>query len=131
MNVFQQGLVDQSLVVPAARVFDERTKEIENGVVQTDRDLRLPRLRADHAASPSPREVDLAIALSRGLSHRGPSGAGSPSTRDHAKKVRLSIRVYDDQQPADVTQAQGHESWLVVGIGIFSSQREVVVQNCD
>lgn len=54
-----------------------------------------------------------------------------PPRGNHAKNVRLSIRVYDDQQVADVTQAQGHESWLVVGIGVFSSQREIVVQDRD
>jgi hypothetical protein len=36
MNVLDQGVVDESLVIPAARLLDERAEMVEHGVVQTD-----------------------------------------------------------------------------------------------
>ena len=54
-----------------------------------------------------------------------------PPGRDHAKDVRLSVRVHDDQQVPDVAEAECHESMFRVGVGIFPGQCVVIIEHGD
>lgn len=79
IDVREQGVVDQCLVVPATGLIDRAPKVLDHCVVESDRDLRLPRLGLHHGPPARPREVDVTALFSHGLSHIGSSDVCWPS----------------------------------------------------
>src|SRR6266850_6693933 len=75
VDVFQQGFVDQGLVVAAAGLVYHPAKVVEDRVVQANRDLGFAGLGSDGWPPARAREVDVAVSFSVGLFHRAPSGA--------------------------------------------------------
>src|SRR2546422_3595839 len=88
VDVFQQGFVDQGLVVAAPGLVYHPAKVVEDRVVQADRDLGFAGLGSDGRPALAAREVDVAISFSCGLFHRAPSGACSPSPSPLAGPTR-------------------------------------------
>jgi hypothetical protein len=79
MDILKQGVVDKGLVVPSPRCVYETPKIFQDGVVQSNGDLRLSRLRFNDGTALGTREVDIAVFFSYDLFHRVPSGVGLPS----------------------------------------------------
>src|SRR5438552_2726204 len=76
----EQRVVDQGLVVPAPGLVHHALEVVEHGIVQANRDLRLPGLGPHDWPALRAREIDLAILFSGALAHIAPPGVDSPST---------------------------------------------------
>src|SRR2546422_8712898 len=78
VDVFQQGFVDQGLVVAAAGMIYHPAKVVEDRVVQADRDLGFAGLGPDGWPTAGPREVGVSVSSSGPFQWEA-SGNGPPA----------------------------------------------------
>src|SRR5262245_46480862 len=71
MHVLEQNAVDQHLIVSTTSLVYGSLEEFDDRVIETNGDLRLPRIGRHDRSPLRAREIDVAISLSDDLSHMG------------------------------------------------------------